>query len=75
MWNVAQDQKTLKIEAGPARYPGSLEHWNYDTFLLKWPAVNVGVDELRFVIDGAGEVTEFVTESYGIFRKVADAGN
>lgn len=71
-FNVVNDKDSLKIEAGPAKYPGTLNHWDYDTFLLKWPSVNTGYAELIFVIDGKGNVSEFLTESYGTFRRVGD---
>lgn len=71
-FNVVEDKDSLKIEAGLAKYPGTLKHWDYDTFLLKWPSVNTGYDEVIFVIDGKGTVSEFLTESYGTFKGVGD---
>jgi CubicO group peptidase (beta-lactamase class C family) len=71
-FNVVEDKDSLKIEAGLAKYPGTLKHWDYDMFLLKWPSINTGYDEVIFVIDGKGNVSEFLTESYGTFKRVGD---
>ncbi len=36
------------------------------------PSVNTGHDEVIFVIEGKGNVSEFLTERFGTFKRVGD---
>ncbi len=67
---VLEDGDKLKVEAGPAKYTGALIHVNYDTFHLKWPIFISIPDEVTFVIDARGDVTEFIDSHLGRFKKV-----
>ena len=67
---VLEDGDELKVEAGPAKYTGTLKHVNYDTFYLKWPIFISGPDEVTFVIDAKGDITEFIDNVLGRFKKV-----
>jgi len=69
-FTVLQDGDNLKVEAGPAKYTGTLKHVNYDTFYLKWPIFISAPDEVTFVIDAQGSVTEFIDDVLGRFKRV-----
>lgn len=71
-FSVLRDGDNLKIEAGPAKYTGTLAHANYDTFYLNWPIFISAPEEVTFVIDAKGNVTEFNDESLGRFKKVKE---
>lgn len=67
---VLEDGDNLKIEAGPAKYTGRMTHVNFDTFYLKWPIFISAPEEVTFIIDAEGNVTEFLDEELGTFKKV-----
>jgi CubicO group peptidase (beta-lactamase class C family) len=69
-FSVVKDGDTLKVEAGPAKYTGTLTHVNYDTFYLRWPIFISAPDEVSFVIDAEGNVTEFIDDPLGRFKRV-----
>ena len=69
-FTLLQDGDDLKVEAGPAKYTGTLKHVNYDTFYLKWPIFISAPDEVTFVIDAQGSVTEFIDDALGRFKRV-----
>jgi CubicO group peptidase (beta-lactamase class C family) len=71
-FTILKDGGSLKVEAGPAKYTGSLTHVNYDTFYLKWPVFISAPDEVSFVIDAQGNVTEFIDDPLGRFKKVKE---
>lgn len=71
-FSVIKDGDNLKVEAGPAKYTGSLTHVNYDTFYLKWPIFISAPDEVTFLIDAEGNVTEFIDTSLGRFKRVKE---
>ncbi len=41
-----------------------------DTFYLKWPIFISAPDEVTFVIDAKGDITEFIDDALGNFKKV-----
>jgi CubicO group peptidase (beta-lactamase class C family) len=67
---IVQTGNDLLIKAGPAQYPGKLRHWANDTFILTWPLVNAGIQEVTFTIGPSGETASFSTESLGEFKRV-----
>lgn len=69
-FTLLQDGDHLKVEAGPAKYTGALTHVNYDTFYLKWPIFISAPDEVTFVIDAKGNITEFIDDELGRFKKM-----
>lgn len=71
-FTVMKDGDGLKVEAGPAKYTGTLAHVNYDTFYLSWPIFISAPDEVTFVIDAEGNVTEYIDASLGRFKKVKE---
>jgi CubicO group peptidase (beta-lactamase class C family) len=60
----------LGIEAGPGRYPGTLVHFGRDTFLLSWPVIAFGQQQLTFAV-GPEQPTGFDTETLGRFTRPA----
>ncbi len=70
-FKVVQDGDNLLIKAGPAGYPGKLRHWAYDTFLLTWPNINGGFQEVTFIIGSSGKAESLSTEILGDFRRVS----
>ena len=71
-FSVIRDGDNLKVEAGPAKYTGTLTHVNYDTFYLKWPVFISSPDEVTFVIDAEGNVTEYIDSALGRFKKMKE---
>lgn len=67
---VLRDGDNLKVEAGPAKYTGKMTHVNFDTFYLKWPIFISAPEEVTFVIDAEGNLTEFLDDELGTFKKV-----
>lgn len=67
---IVEAGNQLKVQAGPAHYTGILTHVNYDTFYLKWPIFISAPDEVTFLIDAKGKVTEFVDDPLGRFKRV-----
>jgi CubicO group peptidase (beta-lactamase class C family) len=61
---------TLKIFAGPGGYPGSLELLGNTTFILSWPSLNAGTQNLTFTLDSEGNPQSFTTETLGIFQAI-----
>ncbi len=69
-FTVEKDGDALRIEAGPAKYAGTLTHVNYDTFYLSWPVFISVPDQVSFIIDAGGNITEFIDDSLGRFKRV-----
>lgn len=69
VFKIVLKEGSLSVLAGPAQYKGTLTHANYDTFYLNWPIVINAPDETTFVIDSKGKFTEFITESFGTFKR------
>lgn len=59
----------LSLLAGPAAYPGTLQHMGYDTFLLTWPTVTTTGEQVVFTIGPDGVPLGFETESIGALRR------
>lgn len=62
---VIRNDEKLRIEAGPNRYPGTLQHWTNNTFLLIWPDPDDTPGLITFIISPSGQVTGFAGEDYG----------
>lgn len=61
---------SLKAFAGPGGYPGNLEPFGNNTFLLSWPSINAGTQTLTFTLDPEGNPQSFETETLGSFRAI-----
>jgi CubicO group peptidase (beta-lactamase class C family) len=70
---VVRDGDRLRIEAGSARFPGTLVHFGQDTYRLNWPPVDYGHQLLTFTVGPDGHATSFDTETLGRFERAANA--
>lgn len=68
--NISIENKTLKASAGPAKYQGTLAAWSNDTFILTWPAVNMGNQKVTFTMGPDGKALSFNTETLGVFQRL-----
>jgi CubicO group peptidase (beta-lactamase class C family) len=74
---VIRDGNDLRIEVGPTHYPGKLQHWTDNTFLLTFPDPDDAPGLITFIISSSGNVSGFVGEdylhgfmmNYGYFKK------
>lgn len=66
---ISLDKDQLVLEGGPGHLQGKLTHWSDDTFILKWPAVNSGPEQLTFTFGPEGKAIEMQTESLGLFKR------
>lgn len=64
LFYVIREGDKLRIEAGPNLYPGTLEHWTNNTFLLIWPDPDDAPGLITFIISPSGQVTGFAGEDY-----------
>lgn len=65
---IVQDNQ-LAVEAGPARWRGTLTFWSNDSFILEWPTVNSGNQQVTFTFGPDNRAIEFQTETLGIFKR------
>ena len=72
-FTVVQDGDGIRLEAGPAAYPGKLAHVSRDTFALSWPSVAAGSQQLTFTVGPDGQASQFDTETLGRFARVTPA--
>jgi len=56
--SVERDGFHIQLEAHES-IAGTLEHWQYDTFLCKWDDPVLGESFIPFITDGQGNVAEF----------------
>ena len=70
---IVRDGDGIRIEAGPARFPGTLVHFGQDTFQLSWPPVDYGHQLVTFTVGPDGQAVAFDTETYGRFARAAAA--
>jgi CubicO group peptidase (beta-lactamase class C family) len=77
-FSVLYEGTALRVEIGPNRYPGKLQHWSDDTFLLTWPDPDDAPGLITFVTGPSGAITGFHGEddpsiglmtNYGRFEK------
>lgn len=66
-FKIEQNGEDLTVLAGPKPFKGRLSHYSNDTFLLSWPVVNMGHQEVTFTFGPKGEVTTISTETLGVF--------
>lgn len=65
---VKEKQGALVLEAGPARWQGTMTLWSNDTFLLSWPVVNSGSELVTFTFGPEGKPLQLITETLGVFK-------
>ena len=69
LFKLVIENKQLIIEAGPARWKGTLTPWSNDTFILEWPTVNSGNQRVTFMFGPNNQAIELQTETLGIFKR------
>ena len=68
---VAEDGK-LEISYGP-NYVGTLEHWHYDTWLIRWRNRGLGTDRVTFYMNPDGELDGLDFTGTGTrFRRITE---
>lgn len=70
-WEVAREDDTFAVLAGPARYRGALTPWDGEIFQLLWPGVISGPVDVKFTSDAQGRVVSFDYKGYE-FRRVGE---
>ncbi len=63
----------LAVHFGP-NFNGDLEHWNYDTFQVKWRDAVLGRGLLQFGLNAKGKVDNVEMGGMGRFSRVAEGG-
>jgi CubicO group peptidase (beta-lactamase class C family) len=74
IFSVNQNGSNLTIEAGPGHYPGKLQHWSDNTFLLIFPDPDDGPGLINFAIGSSGNITSFDGVEYR-FGSMANYGH
>jgi len=69
---ILPDDKGVKIQFGPAKYPATLKHWNNGAFLMQFPGATQTPSVTTFMIGEDGNAYVFVSESLGVFTRVKD---
>jgi CubicO group peptidase (beta-lactamase class C family) len=72
-FRISVEGEGLRMEAGPARKPATMPHYNHNTFLVDWNSVTSIPDENTFIIGPDGTAIGFDNESLGHFDRVAGA--
>lgn len=67
-WVFFEEEGVLKVKAGTAEFPGTLSHFDGDTFLVKWVPVNAGIHPVEFAIS-KGKVTGFKFDESDTFTR------
>jgi CubicO group peptidase (beta-lactamase class C family) len=68
---VVADGDGLRLEAGPARYPGTLTHFGYDVFSLGWESATTAPQRMSFLVGPDGQTIGFDTETLGRFARIS----
>jgi CubicO group peptidase (beta-lactamase class C family) len=74
IFSVAQNGGNLTVEAGPDRYPGKLQHWSDNTFLLTFPDPDDPSGLINFAIGPTGNITGFDGVDY-VFGSMLNFGH
>jgi CubicO group peptidase (beta-lactamase class C family) len=69
---ISQDDKGLKVECGPVKYPATLKHWNNGAFLMQFPGATQTASVTTFMIGEDGTADSFETEALGLFTRVRE---
>lgn len=67
---IKLDGDALKAEFGPAKYTGTLTHWNNGAFALLFPGATQAISLTTFTIGEDGTADSFTNEAFGIFTRV-----
>jgi hypothetical protein len=66
---VTEEQGTLRFSYS-APYSGSLEHWHYDTFHLKWAGPGMGDTFVTFTLNARGRIETMKVQRFDDFKRV-----
>jgi CubicO group peptidase (beta-lactamase class C family) len=69
-FRVIVEGDTMRLEAGPAKKPATLEHFSHDTFLLDWGNVTSIPSQMTFTVGPDGLAVGFDHEELGRFERV-----
>lgn len=69
-FNVSVKNGALIVEAGPAHWTGTLTPFSNDTFLLQWPTINSGHQQVTFTFGPKNQPLELQTETLGEFLAI-----
>jgi hypothetical protein len=69
---ILPDDKGVKIQFGPAKYPATLKHWNNGAFLMQFPGATQAPSVTTFLIGEDGNADILVSESLGVFTRVKE---
>jgi CubicO group peptidase (beta-lactamase class C family) len=69
---IVQDDNTLKVRCGPAKYPATLKHWNNGAFLMQFPGATQTPAVTTFMIGEDGTADSFETEALGTFTRMRE---
>lgn len=67
---ISKQGDGLAMKAGRSDWTGTMVHWGNDTFLIKWPLINMGSEFVTFTLDPKGQAMGFQTETLGEFTRV-----
>ncbi len=70
-FRIVAEGAGLAVHAGPAAYHATLQHLNYDAFLLKFPSVTSTGEQIIFSFDANGVPISFLGETYGTFARMS----
>jgi hypothetical protein len=60
----------LHVACGPARYRGTLKHWNHGMFMLQFPGATQAPQPTTFTIGEHGTADSFTNDPLGLFTRV-----
>jgi CubicO group peptidase (beta-lactamase class C family) len=75
-WNDMYGEAKIIEQQGQLRfsysktYSGELEHWNYDTFHLKWANPALGDTFVTFTLKADGQVDEMKVQKFDDFKRL-----
>ncbi len=61
----------LQMECGPAKFRGTLKHWNHGEFGLQWPGATSILSPTTFRIGADGTADSFTNDPLGMFTRVS----
>jgi CubicO group peptidase (beta-lactamase class C family) len=77
-WNDMYGEAKIIEQQGRLRfsysetYSGEMEHWNYDTFHLKWKSPGLGDTFVTFTLSAQGHVDEMKVQRFDDFKRLPE---
>lgn len=68
---VTEEQGLLRLSYSTP-ISGTLEHWHYDTFHIKWAASGTGDAFVTFTLNAQGKVDEMKVQNFDDFKRVPE---